>query len=336
MRGARFRRAGRRTNVALLLLIVGAFLSGWLTFAFGTAVPSTLTTVSHGLLGLGVVALVPWKTVVIRRAAPIWFASLLLVALIVVCLVAGFIQVFAGHGTVLGMTPLQVHVGAAVVAVLLLAWHVLRHHPRRPLPGRADLSRRNLLRTGAFAVAVGASYAALEGIGFVAKLPSSRRGFTGSHRVDPLARPATSWLFDRVPPFDATRAVQVAGARFPPEELSARSRAVSARLDCTGGWFADAEWTAVPLNELIAPVRLTTAASLVVTSVTGYSRRFPADDSPSLWLATFCEGRPLTSAGGGPVRLVAPHRRGFWWVKWVSSVELSDQPAFAQSPFPLQ
>ena len=336
MRGGRFRRAGRRTNVALLLLISGAFLSGWLAFAFGTAGPSTLTTVSHGLLGLGVVALVPWKSVIIRRAGPIWLASLLLVALIVVCLVAGFVQVFAGYGTVVWLSPLQVHVGAAVIAVPLLAWHVLRHHPRRPLPDRADLSRRNLLRTGTFALAVGAAYAALEGMGILAKLPSSRRGFTGSHRVDPLARPATIWLFDRVPAFDATRAVQVAGVRFPSAELSARSRAVPARLDCTGGWFTDATWTAVPLNELIAPERLATAASLVVTSVTGYSRRFPAEDGASLWLATACERRPLTAAGGGPVRLVAPHRRGFWWVKWVASVELSEQPAFAQSPFPLQ
>ena len=37
-----------------------------------------------------------------------------------------------------------------------------------------------------------------------------------------------------------------------------------------------------------------------------------------------------------PVRLVAPHRRGFWWVKWVAVVELSDLPAWGQSPFPLQ
>ena len=336
MRGGLFRRAGRRTNVALLLLLVGAFLSGWLAFAFGTAVPSTLTTVSHGLLGLGVVALVPWKTVIIRRAAPIWLASLLLVGLIIVCLVAGFVQAFAGYRAVVGLSPLQVHVGAAVIAVLLLAWHVLRHHPRRSLPSQTDLSRRNLLRTGAFAIAVGASYAALEGIGFVAKLPSSRRASTGSHPVDALRRPATSWLFDRAPTFDASRAVQVAGVRFSPEELSARSRSRAARLDCTGGWFADAKWTAVPLSELIAPERLTTAASLVVTSVTGYSRQFPAADGASLWLATSCEEQPLTSAGGGPVRLVAPHRRGFWWVKWVASVELSDRPAFAQPPFPLQ
>jgi hypothetical protein len=336
MRGGLFRRAGRRTNVALLVLIVGAFFSGWLAFGFGTELPSTLTTVSHGLLGLGVVALVPWKTVVIRRAAPIWVASLVLVALISICLVAGLVQVFSGHQSIAEVSPLQIHVAAAVIAMPLLVWHMLRHRPRRHLPGRADLSRRNLLRTGTFAIAVGASYAALEGIGILARLPSSRRTFTGSHQLEPLARPATIWLLDRVPAFDATRPVEVAGVRIPPDELTARSRAVHARLDCTGGWFADAEWTAVPVNELIAPDCLKAAASVIVTSVTGYSRRFPVGDAASLWLATGCEGRPLTSAGGAPVRLVAPHRRGFWWVKWVESVELSDQPALAQSPFPLQ
>ena len=336
MRKGPFRRAGRRTNVALLVLILGAFLSGWLAFGFGTELPSTLTTVSHGLLGLGVVALVPWKTVIIRRATPIWIASLLLVVLIVICLVAGFVQVFSGQQAIAEVSPLQIHVGAAVIVVPLLVWHMLRHRPRRQLPSRADLSRRHLLRAGAFAIAIGAGYAALEGIGNLARLPSSRRAFTGSHRLNPLARPATIWLFDRVPAFDAMRPVQIAGVRIPPEELAARSRGVHARLDCTGGWFTDAEWAAVPVDELIAPDRLKAAASVIVTSVTGYSRRFPADDAASLWLATGCEGRPLTSAGGAPVRLVAPHRRGFWWVKWVESVELSDQPALAQPPFPLQ
>jgi DMSO/TMAO reductase YedYZ molybdopterin-dependent catalytic subunit len=55
-----------------------------------------------------------------------------------------------------------------------------------------------------------------------------------------------------------------------------------------------------------------------------------------LWLAIAYQGVPLLPAYGAPVRLVAPHRRGFWWVKWVASVELSDLPAWGQSPFPLQ
>ncbi len=111
---------------------------------------------------------------------------------------------------------------------------------------------------------------------------------------------------------------------------------VRARLDCTSGWFADAEWAGVTLASLIPADRLAAAASILVTSVTGYRRRFPVADADALWLATGFEGRPLTRGTGAPVRLVAPGRRGFWWVKWVASVELSDTPAYAQSPFPLQ
>lgn len=329
------RRAGRRTNVALLILLVGAFLTGWLAFAAGTPLPSRLATLSHGLLGLGVVALVPWKTVIIRRARLIWLASLALVAVIVVCLLSGFVEVFGGYRIIANLSPLQVHVGAAVVALPLLGWHVLRHRPLRLLK-RVDVSRRQLIRTGLFALGAGASYAAMEGLGAVAGLPSAGRNSTGSHQLAALTRPATIWLFDRVPVFDPSRVVKVDSTLVSPDALVRRSQIVAARLDCTGGWFADAEWMAVPLDQLIAPSRVNAAASVVVTSVTGYHRRFPAEDAGSLWLATGCNGQALTPGTGAPVRLVAPGRRGFWWVKWVTSVELSDQPALAQPPFPLQ
>ena len=109
-----------------------------------------------------------------------------------------------------------------------------------------------------------------------------------------------------------------------------------ARLDCTSGWYTEAEWTAVSLADLLPPEQLVAAASIEVVSMTGYRRRFPVDDAGSLYLATGYQGVPLRPAYGAPVRLVAPHRRGFWWVKWVASVELSDLPAWGQSPFPLQ
>lgn len=93
--------------------------------------------------------------------------------------------------------------------------------------------------------------------------------------------------------------------------------------------------------------------SIEVRSVTGYRRRFPASDAGRLWLVTRLEGQPLEPGQGAPVRMVAPGRLGFWWVKWVSSVELSDRPSAStsagdsakktsgstrplQSPFPLQ
>jgi DMSO/TMAO reductase YedYZ molybdopterin-dependent catalytic subunit len=90
------------------------------------------------------------------------------------------------------------------------------------------------------------------------------------------------------------------------------------------------------LANLIDPSLLAGAVSIEVVSITGYRRAFPAGDAGALWLATGFEGRPLRPAYGAPVRLVAPGRRGFWWVKWVQSVNLSNRPAALQSPFPLQ
>ena len=330
----RFRRAGRRTNLALLVLVAGAFLTGWLSFAAGTRVPATLATVSHGLLGLGVVALVPWKTVIIRRARLLWLASLLLVTLIAVCLVAGFVEVFVGFSPTARLSPIQVHVGAAIVAVPLLAWHVLRHRPQRL--GRVDVSRRNLLRTGAFAVGVIAGYLGIEAVGRAAGLPSASRIATGSHQLDPQDAPPTIWLFDRVPVVSDDHRVDVAGTLLTATELASRSTRVRARLDCTSGWYTDADWTAVSLADLIDPSLLADAASIEVVSVTGYRRAFPTDDAGALWLATGFQGQSLRPPYGAPVRLVAPGRRGFWWVKWVRSVELSDRPAALPSPFPLQ
>jgi hypothetical protein len=330
----RFRRAGRRTNLALLIVLAGAFLSGWAAFAAGTPLPSRLATVGHGLLGFGVILLTPWKTVVVQRAGTLRLASLGLAAVIIVCLAAGFVEVFAGYGVIAGISPIQVHVGAAVVAVPLLVGHLLRQ-PRQ-LPRRSDLGRRQLLRTAGFAAAIGVGYAALEGAGRLARMPSAQRIASGSHRISPNTMPATIWLFDRVPELATDHRVLVDGAALSVPELAARAVPVRARLDCTSGWFADAEWSGVPLAALLAADRLAGATSIVVTSVTGYRRRFPVADADALWLATGCQGGPLTAETGAPVRLVAPHRRGFWWVKWVDSVELSDAPAYAQSPFPLQ
>ena len=53
-------------------------------------------------------------------------------------------------------------------------------------------------------------------------------------------------------------------------------------------------------------------------------------------IATHLDGVPLAAGNGAPARLVAPGRRGFWWVKWVTAVEPSTRPPWWQSPFPLE
>lgn len=329
-----FRPAGRRTNLALLFLLTGAFLTGWWAFAAGTPAPARLATVAHGGLALGLVVLVPWKSVVVRRARAVLWASWALLGLIVVCLGAGFVEVFAGYGIVAGASPIQVHVGAALVAVPLFTVHLVRH--RRQGPRRVDLSRRHLLRTGAFVAGSAGLYGLVEGVGHLVSRPAAARSFTGSHRLSPSAIPSTNWLFDPVPAVDADRhQVLVAGRAFSVSDLRSRSQPVSARLDCTSGWFADATWSGVALADLLCGIELGSARSLEVTSVTGYRRLFPLTEAGSLWLATELEGRALRAGSGAPVRLVAPNRRGFWWVKWVAEVRLSERPAYAQSPFPL-
>jgi DMSO/TMAO reductase YedYZ molybdopterin-dependent catalytic subunit len=54
-----------------------------------------------------------------------------------------------------------------------------------------------------------------------------------------------------------------------------------------------------------------------------------------VWLATRLNGVPLPYGHGYPARIVAPGRRGFWWVKWVTSIQPSARPPWAQSAFPL-
>ncbi|MGI8867700.1 MAG: molybdopterin-dependent oxidoreductase [Mycobacteriales bacterium] len=331
------RRAGRRTNVALFGAFAGALLTGVLSFAAGTPLPARLATVAHGLLGLAVLALVPWKSVVINRASRIRVGSLVLLGLLGLCLVAGFVEVFAGYGYVAGVTPIQVHVGAALFAVPFFAWHVARHHHRQRV-SRRDLSRRALMRTAGFASATAAGYFLLEGVGGWTGSVAGSRIATGSHRLPAAGIPATTWLFDAAPVLDRrTHRVDVQGSALSADELEARAGPdLRARLDCTSGWYADASWTGVAVRDLIPAALLAEAASIEVRSVTGYARRFPAGEAGSLWLVTRCEGVPLSAERGAPVRLVAPGRRGFWWVKWVASVRVGDAPSWWQPPFPLQ
>jgi hypothetical protein len=93
---------------------------------------------------------------------------------------------------------------------------------------------------------------------------------------------------------------------------------------------------AFPLaGRLATPTAEAAGGSLVVASATGYRRRLPVADAGTLLLATRLAGRPLSAGHGFPARLVAPGRRGFWWVKWVVSVEVDPAPWWRQPPFPL-
>ena len=74
---------------------------------------------------------------------------------------------------------------------------------------------------------------------------------------------------------------------------------------------------------------------MTVRSVTGYFRRFSLDEAEGYLLATRVGGESLSHNHGFPLRLVAPGKRGFEWVKWVDSVEVNDTSKWWQPPLPV-
>lgn len=335
------RRAGRRTNLALLGLLVLAFLTGVLAYAIGTPPLVTVVVAIHGAAGLGLLLLVPWKAVIIRRSWPRATATRTLATGLGV-LVA--LTVLTGVLHAVGVAPLSmllVHVGIAVCVVPLLLVHA---RGRRQRPRRADLSRRTVLTTGALAAGAAALWSLGEGaLRLTGAAGADRRG-TGSleHGTDdPTAMPVTQWFTDSVPETSAGAiSVVVRGreARISISDLD-RGDGVRAVLDCTGGWYAAQDWAGVRLDRLLGELtdeELPDGGSVDVISRTGYRRRLPLRDGRTLLLATSAAGVALSDGHGAPVRLVAPGRRGFWWVKWVERVEVVDAPWWRQPPFPLQ
>jgi hypothetical protein len=316
--------AGRRTNLALLVFLPIAFLTGWLGFAFFST-PSRVALYLHAAAGFLILLLLPWKSVIarrgLRRARPARWASLVFAVLVLVSLLFGLLHSLGRPWPFFGgLTAMEFHVGAALAAIPFFIWHVV-YRPVRAR--RTDLARRALLRGGL----LGAGALAL------AAVPGAPRRLTGSYRLDYV--PGTQWMFDPVPNLEPDRWRLRAGNRiWSYDELSAFDDRVRAVLDCTGGWYSEQEWEGVRLSRLLQPPP--GSLSIVVRSVTGYARRFDIAALDKLLLSTRAGGAMLPAENGFPLRLVAPGERGFWWVKWVTEVRAEPLPAWWQSPFPLQ
>ena len=111
---------------------------------------------------------------------------------------------------------------------------------------------------------------------------------------------------------------------------------VTATIDCTGGWHSTQVWRGIRVADLLdrsAPGR--EAASVTFRSATGYYRKFSLDEARGYILATQVGDETLSRGHGFPLRLVAPDKRGFEWVKWVESVEVNDTSKWLQPPLPL-
>ena len=330
-------RFGARTNLGLLLLLLGAFLTGWLAFAYATA-PARWSLVVHATSGIAILLLLPWKSMIARRGMsrnrPHRWASILLGLLVITSLLAGLahstgLLVYAGP-----FSAMEVHVGAALAAVPFVVWHVA---VRRIRIRGTDVSRRNFLRGAVVISTAAVAYGAGELVVRATGLPGAARRFTGSYEAGSYApglMPVSSWMFDSIPQVEAKDwRLRIGDRALSYEELAAFDDRVVATLDCTGGFYSTQVWSGARLDRLVKDMRGT---SIRVVSHSGYDRRFPIDQAVSLLLATRFGDQPLDAGHGFPARLVAPGRRGFWWVKWVTAIEVDDLPYWWQSPFPTQ
>ena len=251
------RQGGRRVDLVLGLLLLAGVLTGLGANTIGVNWPLDLIQL-HAAGALAILLLAPWKYVVIRRGLrrtrggrPIKRLSMTLAAFVLITIASGLIH-STGHLEHVGpLTLMQIHVGAAVTALAVLAAHFGPTWSARAAPtstaGRCSASPpwargpRPRPRSGTAD-------------------PVAGRRFTGSVRKARLL--VTAWLDDRIQRIDPG-AVDGAGRRTTFDlgaVLALPHERFTAVLDCTSGWYSEQQWDGVRLSVLLAAAGVTRTA----------------------------------------------------------------------------
>ena len=102
-------------------------------------------------------------------------------------------------------------------------------------------------------------------------------------------------------------------------------------LNCVEGWSVKALWEGIPLTSLLEQVVPTTEANTVVFhAADGYTTSLPLEFivDRNLIIADRINGITLPEANGFPFQLVAEAKWGYKWIKWITRIELSNDPSY--------
>ena len=332
----------RVVDWSLFALLAVVLATGVLGFLSGRP-DRAWVFVTHGVAGVSLVAFLYFKLRRVRhrfvRPTVTRALSALMAAATAGALVTGIWWAFGGALDLGPWGLLNLHVGLGLLVVPLLAYHLTRRF--RPLSTADFEGRRTALQYTAV-VAAGALAWRLQGsANRLLDTAGARRRFTGSRETgsdDGNAFPVTAWVADDPDPVSASEwSLSVRGAVDTPTDLgygdlpsvngdraplaASEDRAL---LDCTSGWYSEHDWQGVRVGDLLDTVGVGEGAAWVqFRSVTGYRWSLPLEEVRDATLATHVDGERLAHGHGFPLRLVAPGRRGFQWVKWVEEVRVT-------------
>jgi DMSO/TMAO reductase YedYZ molybdopterin-dependent catalytic subunit len=102
-------------------------------------------------------------------------------------------------------------------------------------------------------------------------------------------------------------------------------------LDCVEGWTAKVLWEGVLLKDLFNEAGVKEEANTVIFyAYDGYSSALPLSyiNSNNILLAYKINNVTLPAENGYPFQLVAEDKYGYKWVRWITKIELSDNPDY--------
>jgi len=334
----------RLTDWSIALAAVLAFATGIISLISGHP-REWFIFMLHGVVGLWLLLLLWGK---LRRVWPRlihprrWdrrtIYGILALLIVALALVTGIWWVGGGELNFAGFNLLNWHITLGIVLTAAILFHMFARAKR--LRKRDITGRRQVLRFSALLIGSVALWPMQQFSDSILNLPGARRRFTGSRESGSYAGnafPTSSWVADQPRPMNMqTWRLSLGGAVSTPrdfsyDELVAAGDELEATLDCTGGFYSTQRWQGIRIGRLLDNVALHTDARYVsFISVTSYRWSLPLEEARSALLATHTGSEPLSHEHGFPLRLVAPGRRGFEWVKWVTRVEVLTEPDTGQ------
>jgi hypothetical protein len=334
----------RLTDWSIALATLIAFMTGVVSLIAGHP-QEWLIFVLHAIGGFWLLLLMwgklrrVWPRLVhLRRWDRRTIFGLLALLLVTLALGSGIWWVGGGDLYFVGFNLLNWHIILGFVLTAAIVFHMFSRTKR--LRKRDIVGRRRVVQFSALLIGGVALWPGQQFTERILNLPGAKQRFTGSREVGSYAGnafPTSSWVADQPRSIDVqTWRLALDGAVTTPREFSynelvSAGDELEATLDCTGGFYSTQHWRGIRIGHLLEGAALLTEARYVsFISVTSYRWSLPLEEARSALLATHSGEEPLSHEHGFPLRLVAPGRRGFEWVKWITRVEVLTEPDTGQ------